>query len=124
MNRFEKGDKVKRIGEDWIGVTKGEINIVSSATLDDVILEGKGAYKYDSESFELVVNSSNLTPHTHCDLIKAWADGHNIEFYVRSSESWLPAEHPTWGLNTTYRLEIPEDNNSPNKDKTWPNLGL
>ena len=42
-------------------------------------------------------------PHKHADLIKAWADGAEIEAQLDENE-WVPAT-PTWDKNVTYRLK-------------------
>lgn len=45
-----------------------------------------------------------MTPHKHVKLIKAWADGAEIE--VRSSDNdWKPVINPSWGLELSYRIK-------------------
>lgn len=55
-------------------------------------------------------------PHKHAQIIKAWADGHDIEF--KGTRGWTIVVHPTFSEATEYRirpkviringLEIPE----------------
>ena len=45
--------------------------------------------------------------HKHAELIKAWADGAEIEWKTLSGE-WRIASHPEWNLNTCYRIKPPE----------------
>jgi hypothetical protein len=42
--------------------------------------------------------------HTHAALIKAWADGAEIEFKSSANE-WVDAPAPTWCTYTTYRIK-------------------
>ena len=58
-----------------------------------------------------------MKPHKHAELIKAWADGAEIEkqqIYCKYqmneepiivSEEWLPCHSPTWAWNETYRIK-------------------
>lgn len=61
-------------------------------------------------------------PHKHAALIKAWADGAEIEFYNKDSihavdRIWISARHPSWDVNLEYRIkparEFPETKMSP-----------
>lgn len=45
------------------------------------------------------------TPHKHADLIKAWADGAEIEFYDRFSKEWRVPTVLTWEPATEYRIK-------------------
>ena len=46
-----------------------------------------------------------MTKHIHCDLIKAWADGADIEFWDIYENKWEPcANPPIWHTNTKYRI--------------------
>lgn len=50
-------------------------------------------------------------PHKHAELIKAWADGAEIEFYSDVSEMWLQTPEPVWASDLLYRVkqvEIPD----------------
>jgi len=44
------------------------------------------------------------TPHIHAELIKAWADGAEIEAY-QGSGSWKNVASPSWNIGTTYRIK-------------------
>jgi hypothetical protein len=50
-------------------------------------------------------------PHKHAALIKAWADGAEIELYF--DKKWIPANHPAWAETSTYRIK-PEPPEEPN----------
>ena len=47
------------------------------------------------------------SPHKHADLIKAWADGAEIEQLTKSSLyiSWGTCEHPHWYEQEVYRIK-------------------
>lgn len=47
----------------------------------------------------------NLTSHVHCELIKAWADGNEIQFFGKLSKEWHDATCPNWCIETVYRLK-------------------
>ena len=44
------------------------------------------------------------TPHIHAEIIKAWADGYEIE-YLTSYGAWLPTHRPSWCEDTEYRIK-------------------
>lgn len=43
------------------------------------------------------------TPHKHAEIIKAWADGAEIEY--KCEGEWLPAEAPIWPCISVYRIK-------------------
>lgn len=45
------------------------------------------------------------TPHKHAELIKAWADGAQIEFRVDRTCDWASVRAPVWEENFEYRIE-------------------
>ena len=42
--------------------------------------------------------------HKHCDLIKAWAEGTDIEYKTETGR-WLLATTPNWSIDTAYRIK-------------------
>ena len=44
------------------------------------------------------------TPHEHAEIIKAWADGADIEY--KEDGHWLLIDKPTWQRATEYRVRI------------------
>lgn len=44
-----------------------------------------------------------MAKHVHCDLIKAWADGYEIE--RMSDKGWIDVENPAWEKTTQYRIK-------------------
>ena len=45
------------------------------------------------------------TPHKHADLIKAWADGAEIEYWAPVMREWLTNSTPKWYEDTLYRIK-------------------
>lgn len=37
-----------------------------------------------------------MKPHKHAELIKAWADGAEIEVFSRYNDDWMDCPDPTW----------------------------
>ena len=48
-----------------------------------------------------------MKPHVHAELIKAWADGAEIECYGPHSGKWETVGTPAWGVNVSYRIKDP-----------------
>lgn len=49
-------------------------------------------------------------PHVHAEIIKAWADGEEIEYWNGASETdiggkWLTVRLPSWNHNMKYRVK-------------------
>jgi len=46
-------------------------------------------------------------PHVHADVIRAWADGHQIQFRHNGQMEWtsIGDYSPEWSLNTEYRIK-------------------
>ena len=45
------------------------------------------------------------TPHKHAALIKAWADGAEIEYKYFRSGQWIQIETPNWDATVEYRIK-------------------
>ena len=46
------------------------------------------------------------TPHKHADIIKAWADGAEIEFFASHSNEWKPiGANPQWFESLSFRIK-------------------
>ena len=43
--------------------------------------------------------------HKHAELIKAWADGVEIQFLSSARGGWVDAPNPTWWTDTIYRIK-------------------
>jgi len=45
------------------------------------------------------------TPHKHAELIKAWADGAQIEYKYSINQCWQASHNPKWRLDAEYRVK-------------------
>lgn len=45
------------------------------------------------------------TPHKHAELIKAWADGAEIEYFSKTTLEWCLITVPTWADNAEFRVK-------------------
>jgi len=45
------------------------------------------------------------TPHKHAEVIKAWADGAEIEYQSQPHDVWRATEDPTW-FSYAYRVKL------------------
>ena len=45
-----------------------------------------------------------MKPHKHADVIKAWADGHEIEMFTDNGK-WENVPHPSWMSGMEYRIK-------------------
>ena len=45
------------------------------------------------------------TPHKHAELIKAWADGAEIEFYSEPAKQWISTAFPNWFPDNKFRIK-------------------
>lgn len=48
--------------------------------------------------------SNKLTPHPHAEIIKAWADGHKIEYKLSGGKEWTLIAKPTFQSDIEYRI--------------------
>lgn len=46
-----------------------------------------------------------MKPHKHAELIKAWADGAEIEFRWEPTQGWRTSTNPHWEPECEYRLK-------------------
>jgi len=44
-------------------------------------------------------------PHKHAEVIKAWADGAEIETFMYTTEEWRKTEEPLWLEDRQYRIK-------------------
>ena len=53
-----------------------------------------------------------MKPHKHAALIKAWADGAEIEFRSLADEKWYVTTSPNWFPRMEYRIKPKVETNS------------
>ena len=65
------------------------------------------------------MGTTNMTterkPRPHAGVIKAWADGYEIQMFDHLHNEWLTLGHPTWCSTVNYRVK-PEPKKPPT---TW-----
>jgi hypothetical protein len=50
-----------------------------------------------------------MKPHKHAEVIKAWADGHQIQFLDHFGWKDCDSSGPAWMKDVKYRIKPPED---------------
>ncbi len=45
-----------------------------------------------------------MTKHKHAELIKAWAEGAEIETFSKRHQRWVYTASPAWNTDSEYRL--------------------
>lgn len=48
------------------------------------------------------------TKQKHAEMIKAWADGEDIQFCAPDDKIWFDTDHPKWDENIQYRIKPTE----------------
>ena len=46
-----------------------------------------------------------MKPHKHAELIKAWADGAEIQYRYQNFSDWYDVENPNWDVSKEYRIK-------------------
>lgn len=94
MSKFKVGDKVKCIRVEGTKLELGCMETVTQVGHDWLELKGIGGV-YFMDRFELVSR-----PHKHAELIKAWADGAEIQELFDGT--WRNTFYPRWHDTTGY----------------------
>lgn len=90
-------------------ITKGVVYEVEKESEHFYTIKSGGTeayYEYDKRLFKVVSNYPN-PPHKHAELIKAWADGAEIEYRGLGIGSWHDTENkpPIWSVDNEYRVK-------------------
>jgi hypothetical protein len=51
---------------------------------------------------------NEMKPHKHAELIKAWADGAEIQYRYQNFIDWYDIENPNWDVTKEYRIKPAE----------------
>ena len=126
MKTPEPGDViVTRNGMRWICATRETILEKTGVDLISYAVYPIKAYSVDEDSCSVwagnetgayaivevipaktVRPQAHQRPRMHSELIKAWADGADIEWYDRVTEKWLPVSGPpSWWKDYKYRIK-------------------
>lgn len=46
-----------------------------------------------------------MNKHKHSEMIKAWADGHQIQVNRKNGEGWMDCNNPLWSELFDYRIK-------------------
>lgn len=108
MTQFKVGDKVVRFRDPWgsgnIGVV-GVVTDVLSSTEIRVRYAEDSVASYKSCNFNLA-STTDKQPHKHAEIIKAWADGAEIEVrYPNEGNLWRDCPNPLWSRVHEYRVK-------------------
>lgn len=108
MCKFKIGDKVEVV----VKATNGKLYAGHVGKITDVCLRS-GSVQLDNNPMGWVLGGSGgklklLTnypnpPHKHAELIKAWADGAEIE--MKGTGGWLTNRSPLWWADYQYRIK-------------------
>lgn len=81
MGIFKKGDRVRRVRlvAYHRGMQVGDEDVVKSVEEDGALTLRKYGDGHHAANFELVTSAYPNPPHKHAELIKAWADGAEVE---------------------------------------------
>lgn len=110
MNKFKIGDKVKCTANCGTAsyVREGYMGVVTSLSPCGhyVRVDGHMSGGY-TESYELVEAEPTYPnpPHKHAELIKAWADGAEIQCKILGTEGWANIDLPAWSEGLAYRIK-------------------
>ena len=105
--KFNVGDIVLRITDNYCNVVCGVEYIVENVHPNGNIDAGgeKGLMKERFKLVKAAKPSYPNPPHKHAELIKAWADGADIEYQSRASGGWYCAVEPDWSSKFKFRIK-------------------
>jgi len=61
--------------------------------------------EYNLTSEVAALEAPARTPHKHAEVIKAWADGAEIEFKYSTYPDWEACPDPKWQMGSVYRIK-------------------
>jgi len=117
---YKVGDKVRVVKTGWgcgdehlgrevtiieTGGYNGEVGCKVSPAIGNSLT---GVYDgfIGGKTFELVKPAYPNPPHKHAELIKAWADGAEIQYF--NNKEWVDKKSPNWWEDNTYRIKPSE----------------
>jgi hypothetical protein len=106
MNKFNVGDRVRVTKDLSTRCPLGALGTVAEVMDNFYYLTLFDGYRTKSiyhNHLELAGKAYPNPPHKHADLIKAWADGAEIE--CRIGTNWYAAPCPNWDISCDYRIK-------------------
>ena len=106
--KFKVGDLVKVLyasnNESYLRA--GNVHKVLEVNPDNSLEFCHDGYYWSSDQFQLVEDVCPTNPpHNHAELIKAWADGAEIQVYSTGLLDWHELEKPSWVVGLKYRIK-------------------
>ncbi len=103
MADFKIGDRVKCL-DSGLDINLGRVLEVSDVSPAGYLsFKGLSFGGYSPKSFTLL---TRITPHKHAELIKAWADGAEIEVRPPGSRDFYLSCNPCWYDRHEYRIKL------------------
>ncbi len=103
MSKFKVGDRVKRANGGAFSNGEYVLTVKPACTRIPNLVWFEETNTKLHEELVVLVNPYPNAPHKHAELIKAWADGADIQ--SRSSSIWITHERPQWVETTEYRIK-------------------
>lgn len=96
---FKKGDRVRCLNSNLdMSIRRGSHYTISRVSGSTIYLSGSNR-ACDPANFERVRGSTmkeERKPHKHAAVIKAWADGAEVQYKIGNSD-WFDTPHPNFG---------------------------
>lgn len=104
------GDTVRVLVQAIFGTVQVDtVDVITSVCDNGTVLVGTGPnnrfYGLSGGILELVRTAYPNPPHKHAKLIKAWADGAEIEYQRGFRVEWYTTETPSWVHYWEYRIK-------------------
>ena len=65
-----------------------------------------------------------MKPRVHAEMIKAWADGYEIEVFIPEQDKWVDVAKPEWFDNMEYRVKPGVIARRPRITQRWANIEI
>lgn len=105
--KFKPGDEVRCIDNSHLDdLTKDRIYTILNSESGYVYIKNDENINSHYFDYRFVLAKTNMKkPHKHAELIKAWADGAEIEYKSSDDEGWVFTSKPVWSLTCQYRIK-------------------
>lgn len=104
------GDKVRRVEKGTDVYPLGTEGIIRAFTFDGdaIYLEGSSWNAKASNWEKIEEQNYRNPPHPHAEVIKAWADGAEVEWRMNKEEDWKTIPSPMFNKYYQYRVKPQE----------------
>lgn len=102
---FKVGDTLRRVSGHTHGSQRvGDTAVVAKRVAGHGVKFVGDTTSYYLQNYEFVRSAYPNPPHKHAELIKAWADGADIEYYHMGAK-WRSVFSPAWKADVQYRIK-------------------